>query len=228
MFKIKKLHKSLAELFICERHYSDVMPRHTKHFLGFYQGDKLIGVLTLGWGTNPKGTIQKLFPTLSHDDYFEIGKFCVDDDMSRNTESKIISQAITWIKLNEPQIKYLYTWADGIVGKVGYVYQASNFLYGGFIWSEIYLSKEGEKIHFRTLQRELRNQDGRSDLIYGPRPDREELKKRQLKHIWGKQFRYIYPINKSDRRQLKSSTINWNINYPKHKDLEWRERQLSD
>ena len=45
--------------YISKRHYSPIMPRLTKHWLGTYVDDKLVGVLTLGWGTRPKHTIQK-------------------------------------------------------------------------------------------------------------------------------------------------------------------------
>ena len=38
-------------------------PKLTKHFLGCYLENELVqnGVLTLGWGTQPKATIAKLF-----------------------------------------------------------------------------------------------------------------------------------------------------------------------
>ena len=40
--------------------------------------------------------------------------------------------------------------------------------------------------------------------------------------VWGKQFRYIYPMSKKDRKYLKKSTCDWNINYPKVDDLQWK------
>ena len=43
----------VATLFVQERHYSAVMPKLTKHYLGAYVDDELVGILTLGWGTNP-------------------------------------------------------------------------------------------------------------------------------------------------------------------------------
>ena len=94
------------------------------------------------------GTIKKMFPTLTTQDYYEIGKMCMDDAMPRNSETQMMSATIRWMKQNTPSVKYLYTWADGIVGKSGYVYQAGNFLYGGFIWSDVYVTDAGEKYTF--------------------------------------------------------------------------------
>ena len=68
-------------------------------------------------------------------------------EMPKNSESQMLSAVIKWMKINLPEKLFLYTWADGIVGKCGYVYQSANFLYGGFIWTDIYIGPDGEKIH---------------------------------------------------------------------------------
>ncbi len=98
MIIMKRVDWRVATLFVQERHYSPVMPKLTKHWLGAYQDDELVGVLTLGWGTNPMGTIKKMFPELSTEDYYEIGKMCMDDEMPRNSESQMISATVKWMK----------------------------------------------------------------------------------------------------------------------------------
>ena len=55
---IKEVDKFTATEFIQSLHYSKIMPRLTKHFLGCYVDENLVGVLTLGWGTQPKATIK--------------------------------------------------------------------------------------------------------------------------------------------------------------------------
>ena len=215
---IKELHKVKAADFIMSRHYSPVMPRLTKHYCGYYVDNVLQGVITFGWGTRPKHTIQKLFPELDTKDYFEIGKMCMDDSMGKNSETQMLSSALRWLKNNKPDLKYLFTWADGLVGKAGYVYQAFNFLYGGYIWTETYVTKKGEKVHPRTIQSQLPNT---KNYKYGSRPNPKQLKELELSRVKGKQFRYIYPMSKKYRKFLKKSTVKWSTNYPKHKDLIW-------
>ena len=222
MIVMKPVDHRVATLFVQERHYSPVMPKLTKHYLGAYQDDELVGILTLGWGTNPMGTIKKMFPELTTADYFEIGKMCMDESMPRNSESQMQSATIAWMKRNTPNVKFLYTWADGIVGKPGYVYQAANFLYGGFIWSDVYVTDEGEKVHFRTIQRKMKKEMNRHDLKYGPRPNDAKMGELGFSRVWGKQFRYIYPLNKKSRKLLKKSNMEWTIDYPKGSDLEWK------
>ena len=38
------------------------------------------------------------------------------------------------------------------MGKVGYVYQGSNFKYGGEYWTDVYMTKTGEKVHPRSMK----------------------------------------------------------------------------
>ena len=215
---LRLLNKYEAAQFVSTRHYSAVMPRLTKYYFGYYIKDKLVGVITFGWGTRPKHTIQKLFPSLDTKDYYEIGKMCLDDSLPKNSESQLLSKSIDWLKKNT-DIKYLFTWADGIVGKPGYVYQAANFLYGGFSETDLYVTENGEKVHPRTMQGLLPNTDGKK---YGHRPNYEQRIDLNLKRVKGKQYKYIYPINKDDREYLSNSTVDWSIQYPKDDNLEWK------
>ena len=215
---IKEIHKINAMNFVSERHYSPVMPRLTKYFCGYFVKDELVGVITFGWGTRPKHTIQKLFPKLDTKDYFEIGKMCMDDSMGKNSETQMLSSVMRWLK-QKSDIKFLFTWADGIVGKPGYVYQAFNFLYGGYIWTDTYVTDKGEKVHPRTMQGIIPNTKNRK---IGMRPNPEQLKELKLSRVKGKQFRYILPMSKRMRKYLKQSTVDWNIQYPKDSDLQWK------
>jgi len=226
--------KFTATEFIQSLHYSKIMPRLTKHYLGCFLVDELVGVLTLGWGTQPKATINKLFTGLDTSDYYEIGKMCMTEEMPRNSESQMISGVVKWMKTNTPERKFLFTWADGIMGKPGYVYQAANFLYGGSIQTQIYISPEGEKIHPRSSKRLCEEnvifeknrdpeffKDRKGEKIYWLTQDFLDAK--GISKIFGRQFRYILPMNKKSRKLLSKSTVEWNLNYPKHIDLIWHQ-----
>tara|TARA_Y100001963_G_scaffold41953_1_gene58796 strand:- start:504 stop:1310 length:807 start_codon:yes stop_codon:yes gene_type:complete len=222
-FKIIEIGKDKAYEFIVNTHYSKVMPRLTKHFLGCYLDSKVVGVVTLGWGTQPKGTINKLFTGLTSKDYYEIGKMCMLDEMPKNSESQMLSAVVKWMKKNKPEKLFLFTWADGIVGKAGYVYQAFNFLYGGFIWTDIYISDKGEKIHPRT-SKDLCKENAKmlkKNKIFWLTYD--FMEKKGIKRIKGKQFRYIMPLKKISKKLINQSNVTWNKNYPKDIDLKWKQ-----
>ena len=73
------------------------------------------------------------------------------EEMPRDSESQMLSQLVKWIRKNIPELKILFTWADGMFGKVGYVYQASNFIHAGYSEGEMYM-KDGVKIHVRQMK----------------------------------------------------------------------------
>lgn len=222
---IKEINKDECIELLQKYHYWPIMPKITKHYLGAYVDNKLIGCLTLGWGTQPKGTIKKLFPNLDTKDYYEIGKMALLDEMPKNTETQFLSAIIKWIKINLPELKYLYTLADGIQGKAGYVYQAANFYYGGSYKTIIYKTKDGEKIHKRTTQGALCIEN--AEYLGVERITtltQDFMNYKGIEQIQGLMFRYIYPLNKKYKKYLKYSTVEWNRDYPKDKDLIFKKR----
>ena len=223
-FEIRPINKFEAYKLIEKYHYSRVMPRLTKVYLGFFLNDKLVGVMTYGWGTQPLGTLNLLFKGcgLKTNDYYELGKFCVDENMPKLTETQMLSKGISWLKQNCPEKKFLYTLADGIMAKKGTIYQASNFLYGGYFWTDVYITKDGEKIHPRTakgLCKENAKFCGKEKIFW---LTKDFMKTKGITRIRGKMFRYIMPLSKKARKLLDKSTTEWNTNYPKEKDLEWK------
>ena len=237
-FVVKRIHKVNAIELIQKYHYSPVMPGITKYYLGLFLDNKLKGVVTLGYGTKPRHTFNKMFPSVGvldideneefiHDInewYYEIGKMCVTDDLNENrvAGSQMVSAVIRWLKDNT-QCKFLYTMADGIMGKCGYVYQASNFYYGEKYFTSVYLMENGEKLHPRTSH-QLCIENAKwcgldKDQVFWLTSD--FMKHKGIQRINGLMFRYIYPLNKRAKKMLKHSSMEWTKNYPKEKDLEW-------
>jgi len=221
---IVEIHKTLAIKFIQRHHYSPVMPKLTKHYLGFYENENLVGALSLGWGTQPRQTIHKMFSNLTTKDYYEIGKMCMTDEMPRNSESQMLSLTIKWLKKNHPHLLFLYTMADGIMGKCGYVYQASNFLYGGSYYTQVYMMENGEKLHPRSAKLLLQENailHSKSKMFW---LTSDYMVQNNIRFIEGMMFRYIYPLNKKAKKLLNSSSMNWTNAYPKDKDLLWYDK----
>jgi hypothetical protein len=195
------------------------LPRINKVFIGGFIDGELMAVMTLGYGTRPLHTIKIMFPTLEVENYFEIGKLCVAEEMPRNTESEFIAKCIRYIKEHYPERKVLFSWADGIVGKPGYVYQASNFFYGGKITTEMYIDESGNRMHPRSFQGISPGKTGR----FGSRSYEVTTAAGYTKYF-GYQFRYIYPLcdKKEWRHLLTTSSFKWERQgYPKNASCEW-------
>jgi len=201
-----------AKAFCLKWHYSDIFPPHCLLALGYRDEKGLAGVALWGWGTRPLHTIRKLFPSLGTADYRELNRLCLRDECPRNSESWFLARCAEWFRVHQPGIKLLFSWADGIRGKPGYVYQAAGWLYGGFITTEIYLTTEGEPVHPRLLI-----------TRYGRR-DRAFCAGLGLRRVRGRQFRYVRFLGTRGQAKhlLRESSVPWTREYPKGKDLVWR------
>lgn len=226
--EIRQIEKYIAVSFVKSYHYSKIMPRLTKHYLGFYEEDELCGVVTLGWGTQPLQTIKKIF--YNHDltttDYLEIGKMCFLPKYNNNQNfgSRVCSMLVRWMKDNTNCL-FLYTLADGIMGKCGYVYQASNFKYIGNFKTSVYMDIiTGEKIHPRSAKQllvENAKWEGKDKVFW---LTDAFCKYKGIDKINGLMFRYIYPLNNKAKRILKKYPEYQNKKNPKNEDLIFERR----
>lgn len=212
-WKIEIISNKTSAMFVYQFHYARISPSTTIICYGLFVNDELVGITSWGYGVRPKHTIKKLFPCLDVTAYLELNRFCVLDKMPRNTESWFISRVIDRIKRDMPERLVLISWADGLRGKPGYVYQACSWYYGGFINSEFYTDKDGNVIHPRLLI-----------TRYGTR-GKDIQRELGLIHYFGKQFIYCKPIasNRKNKLLLKNSPTQWTqTKYPKDKDLNFQ------
>lgn len=221
-FDVREINKSVALEMIQKYHYSNTLPKLNKYFLGFYENNVLQGVMTLGWGTRPLHTIKLIFPTLGTQDYLEIGRMCMTDEMERGSESQMIKACIKWLKRNHREVKVLFTWADGMLGKCGYVYQASNFMYIGYSKTDIYI-KDGYKIHPRQTRALFRN--GEDDKRITVRPTVEQQIKYGIEHYRGRQYKYVRVFcGRVEKKFLMRSALFEVEKPPKDNDLYWEKQ----
>lgn len=225
---IKEIEKTKATNFVLLYHYSKIMPRLTKYWLGVFENNELFGVITLGWGTQPLGTIKKIFykHDLKTQDYLEIGRMCFlpKCNSDRQFGTKVMSMVVKWLKRNTNCL-FLYTMADGIMGKCGYVYQASSMVYLGSFETSVYLDeKTNEKIHPKSAKKLLKENAKELGKDHVCWLTQDFCKKRGISKIVGLMFRYIIPLNKKAKKILDEYDEYKNIPYPKDKDLVFKKR----
>ncbi len=105
---------------------------------GIQQGNQIVGVLTVGrpatWSAK-SGVVGETYvdgkkPFARSQDVYELNRLWVSDALPHNTESRFIAWCLREVCKKHPQI-ILISYADGDRGHVGYVYQATNWLYLG-------------------------------------------------------------------------------------------------
>ena len=116
---------SRAKKYILEMHYARRMPS-VSHCYGLFDTHELRGIVSYGVPPSPP-LVRGICGAEWASHVIELNRLCLDSDAASNMASFLIAHSIAM--LQRPSIVVAY--ADTSMGHVGYVYQASNFLYTG-------------------------------------------------------------------------------------------------
>ena len=183
----------IAKKMIIENHYSHRMS-NKQVALGFYYEKKLN--LVIIYGSSATARMKKSLP---NPNYMELTRLFSFDWAGKNMESYCIGQSIKYIKGNFPNIKVLISFADPEQGHVGYIYQATNWIYCG-----LSLQTGGYTYFFDNKWQHPRTTVSK----YGTRKHSEILKIKpniKFKRI-ARKHRYIYFLgtHKEKKEMLKN------------------------
>lgn len=113
-----------ATPWILEKHYAKRMP-NIVHAFGLYENKVLIGVVTYGIPAS-----NNLCEGICGKDYkelvIELNRLCLLNN-KKNQSSFLVASSLKML----PKPKIVVSYADTAQGHVGYVYQATNFLFTG-------------------------------------------------------------------------------------------------
>jgi len=179
--KIRVIKSKPANEFVKKYHYSGkVVPNSNLHF-GAFLDNRLHGVMSFGPSINKKGTIN-LVSNTGWNEFLELNRMAFDDYLPKNSESRCISISIRLIKAKAPHIKWIISFADGTMCGDGTIYRASGFKLVGIVENTAIRINPvtGEKVHCIQAHHL-----------------KITKKFKTWKTLKGKQFKYIYLIDKS-------------------------------
>jgi hypothetical protein len=110
-----------------------------------------------------------------------------------------------------PKPSLVVSYADTAQGHVGYVYQATNFVYTGLSAKRTDWKIKGrEHLHGATVADESRGQENRAEWMRGKYGDDFYLEDRPRKH------RYVYPCGNKRQRAAMLTALRYDVKpYPK-------------
>ncbi|SDH73958.1 hypothetical protein [Roseospirillum parvum] len=191
-FYIATIPRRQAVEIITQNHYSGRAVNNAYVHLGVFLEGSLVGVLQFGYSMNPKHA-GKVVANTGITEHLELNRMWLDDRAPRNSESRALSFAIKFIRRACPAVRWIQSFADERCGRLGVVYQAANFLYLGSHLTRFY-DLDGETYHPMLLT--AHKKGGRRGAHLRANLDRAQP--RRLR-----QYRYIYFVKKSARRDLK-------------------------
>lgn len=187
-FDVRPIQSWETEPWILRKHYARRMPP-ISYAYGLYNNADLIGIVTYGFPAS-RALCRGICGEEYVDQVLELNRLVLADNF-RNQASFLVGRSLRML----PRPRIIVSYADTGKGHVGYVYQATNWIYTG-LSAKRYDPKmdENEKRHSRRI-----------GWIKGA-----ELVERSRKH------RYIYFIGSKKEIKIMRSKLNYNVEpYPK-------------
>ena len=113
-----------AKPWIMKRHYAHRMPC-VQYAFGLFDGNECCGVVTFGIPATPHLCVGVCGEELS-DKVLELNRLCVESD-EKNGASMLVGSALRLL----PGAFVVVSYADTAHGHIGYIYQATNWIYTG-------------------------------------------------------------------------------------------------
>lgn len=186
---VKSMPPKEAEPWLLLRHYAK-RKCPISYAYGAYKDGQLIGVVTYGTPASAPlrdGIAGKEWASC----VLELNRLCCNSE--KNLASILVGRSLAML----PKPSIVVSYADTAQGHVGYIYQATNFIYTGLSAKRTDWKIKGkEHLHGATIADESRGQENRADWMRQKYGDDFYLQDRPRKH------RYIYLCG--DKRQKQA------------------------
>lgn len=173
------------------------------HAFGAFRDGALLGVVT--YGTPVSSSLRSgICGQEFADKVLELNRLCCESE--KNLASTLVGRSLRLL----PSPRIVVSYADIGVGHVGYVYQATNFLYTGLSAKRTDWTVEGLDLHGATIADKTRGMPNRAQAIRDMYGDAFKLRERSRKH------RYVFLIGSARQRREMLSALRYAIQpYPK-------------
>lgn len=174
------------------------------HAFGAWRGSVMVGVVT--YGTPVSATLRAGICGVEWSScVLELNRLCCEN--TKNVASRLVGRSLRML----PKPCIVVSYADTDQGHIGYVYQATNFIYTGLSAKRTDWKIEGrEHLHGATVADESRGMEHRSEWMREKYGDAFYLKDRPRKH------RYVYFCGNNKQRAAMMSSLKYSIKpYPK-------------
>ena len=198
-YHIRQIDYSDTKPFLLNVHYARRMPTICYAF-GLFKGMQLIGVCTYGIPASPSLCIGIGGGTYQHR-VLELNRLAILPEFSgqNNFASKLVGQSLRML----PKGYYIVSYADyGGWGHIGYVYQATNWLYTGMTKERTDIfSESGHSRHYdkEETKRQIRTAKHRYIFIVA---ESKTQKKQMLKDL---RYKVLDHYPKGDSRHYDTN-----------------------
>ena len=184
--------------WLLNKHYAKRIPQ-IRYSFGCFVDGILQGIITFGNPPSPslcKGICGEKW----QNNVYELNRLTMIDGHKKNLSSYFVAKSLQLM----PKPSIIVSYADTSMGHIGYIYQATNFIYTGLTEKNTEWREKGKNLHSKPISRIYSLKYRQSN------PDRFEFVKRPLKH------RYIYFLGSKKEVKQLNKDLNYKVEaYPK-------------
>lgn len=190
MFEVRAIENKETDVWLLEKHYAKRKCQRMFSF-GLFVNGILTGVVTYGMPPSPQ-VGRGFLGEPNRKNVIELNRLCVNESAPKNSSSVLVGRSLRML----PKEWAVVSYADGRMGHIGYIYQATNFLYCGSAKShDCEYMIDGVWVHPKVLTNR-----GITAVAKWAKENGIERRKPQPKH------RYIFFTNKKLKKLLKYET----------------------
>jgi len=192
-----------AKKMAVENHYMHTAPQDARIAYGIFMDGKCYGCMIFGYAPTTGKKISKFCNNINKSQYIELQRTWISDNLGHNTESWMMSQVMKSLK--KAGMWIVLTHSGGCKDDVGFIFQASGWLYfGGEPCNDFFLTNSGK---YKNIVSAVRFGRVPKDVI-------REGNQSIGKYLFGdgciinaRRHLYLYPINNNIRKRLKKLAL---------------------
>ena len=185
------------------KHYMGTWPQGATVAFGLFFKGRCCGVMVAGYAPTTERKVKKWCNKIERSQYIELQRTWVSDSMGHNTESWMMGQVMRQLK--KAGVWLVLTHSGGCKDDVGFIFQASGWLYlGGEPCSDFFETEKGD---YKNLVSALRFGRVPKDIIKQGNQAAGEYLYGKGKIVNARRHLYVYPIKSGVRARLKKKTF---------------------
>jgi len=188
--QVRRIDNKDTDRWLLDKHYAKRKCQRMFSF-GLFVDDLLEGVVTYGMPPSPQ-VGRGFLGEENRGVVIELNRLCINESAPKNSASFLVGNSLKQMK-----DWVVVSYADGAMGHIGYVYQATNFLYCGAVKAhdkEYFI--DGRWVHAKVLTNR-----GITAPAKWAKENNIPVKHPEPKH------RYVYFGNKKYRKYLKYDVL---------------------
>lgn len=201
--KVRKVNHQTAARICRDHHYAGRVPSIVASF-GLWVDDVMAGVIT--YGIPAQKNALSFCGDAYTDNGLELNRLFVFDWAGRNSESYLIGQSFKLLERYYKSYFILISYADSGKDHIGYIYQATNWIYTGISSGDVEFNIDGKHYHRKNAFN-----------IFGTGSYRELSKDHDVEIFkQGDKHRYVYFLGDRRQRRKMRKALRWPVlPYPK-------------